>query len=86
MTNGTVETIQSVKVDSVASSALTVTYGDGEKRIVVTPDTPVVTFADADKSALVPDARVTLTAMRSADGTLTAASVAVGKDGLVPPY
>jgi hypothetical protein len=86
MTNGTVETIGSTKVDNVASGVITVTYDGGEQHVVVTPDTPVVTIADADRSALVPGARVTITATKDADGTLHTASVGVGKDGLVPPY
>jgi hypothetical protein len=86
MTNGTVDDIGSTKVDNVAAGVLTVTYDGGEKHVVVTPDTPVVTIADADRSALVPGARVTITATKDADGTLHAANVGVGKDCLVPPY
>jgi hypothetical protein len=86
MTNGTIETIGSTKVDNVAAGMLTVTYDGGQQRVVVTPDTPVVKLVPADASALVEGARVSITATKNADGTLSAANVNVGKDGLVPPY
>jgi hypothetical protein len=46
---------------------------------------PIVTFEPGDKSMLVPGAHVLLTATRQPDGSLAAARVAVGKNGLVPP-
>ena len=44
-----------------------------------------MTYAPADTSALVKGARVNVRATKNADGTLSAGSVSVGKDGLVPP-
>jgi hypothetical protein len=85
MTNGSVTTIGTTKVDKVSARVITITYDGGEKNVVVPPDTPIVTYAPADASALVLGAHVNIIATQNADGTLTAASVSVGKDGLVPP-
>ena len=81
MTNATVD----AAVTEVAGRELTLTYKGGQQRLVVSPDTPVVTLAPGDASLLVPGNHVFLSAARQPDGTLTAGRVAVGKDGLVPP-
>src|SRR5262249_33526912 len=60
-------------------------YKDGEKWVVVPPDAPIVTFEPGDRAMVVPGAHVLITATKQPDGTLTAARVAVGKNGLVPP-
>jgi hypothetical protein len=85
MTNGSVDTIGATKVDKVNAKTLTLKYEGGEKTITVPPDTPIVTYTPADASALVKGAHVNIIATRNTDGTLTAPSVSVGKDGLVPP-
>jgi len=82
MTNATVSDVSSA---GDAGQRLTLRYKDGEKSIVVPPDVPIVTFEPGDKSMVVPGAHVLLTATRQPDGSLTAARVAVGKNGLVPP-
>jgi len=64
---------------------MTLKYKDGEKSIVVPEDVPIVTFEPGDKAMLVPGAHILLTATKQPDGSLTAARVAVGKNGLVPP-
>ncbi len=81
MTNATVTNV----VTTASSRQLTLKYKDGEKVVVVPADTPIVTFEPGERSMLVPGAHVLLTATKQPDGTLTAAGVAVGKDGLVPP-
>jgi hypothetical protein len=85
MTNAAVETT----AGSVEGQVLTVKYKSGdktdEKKVVVPPETPIVTYAPADKSELKPGAQVIIFgAQKQADGTLSAASVNVGK-GLTPP-
>jgi hypothetical protein len=85
MTNGNVDTIGTTKVDKVDAKTLTLTYDGGEKRIVVTPDTPIVTYAPATAAAIVKGAHVNVRATKNADGSFSAAGVNVGKDGLVPP-
>lgn len=85
MTNGDVVNIGDTKVDNVAGHTLTVKIDNGDKTLVIGPDTPVVTYAPADPSALVKGAHVIVRATKNADGSLSAPSVNVGKDGLVPP-
>ena len=86
MTNGTIETIGATKVDNAAAGVLSVTYDGGAKRVIVAEGTPVVKLVPADASALVAGARVSITAKKDVDGTLSADNVNVGKDGLTPPY
>jgi hypothetical protein len=83
MTNGTVDA--SAQVESVGGNLLTLKYKDGEKKILVTKDTPIVAYEAADAKALVVGAHVYIIAQRSPDGALSTARVNVGKNGLVPP-
>ena len=64
---------------------MTIIYKGGEKRVVVPDDVPVVTYEPADRAALTAGANVLINGTRAADGTVTAASVSVGTNGLVPP-
>ena len=81
MTNGTVGDM----VTASDGQSLTVKYKGGEKKIVVPPGVPIVRYEIADRSALKPGARVTATsAVKKPDGTLEAARINVGRDGLVP--
>ena len=58
----------------------------GEKlRVTVPAGTPIVTFAPGSPAMLTPGAKVFIGAQAAPDGTLTAARVNVGKDGLTPP-
>jgi hypothetical protein len=81
MTNGNVEQT-AVSSDG---QVLTVKYKDGEKKIVVPPDVPIVAFTPGDKSELVPGAAIFVAAAKKqSDGTLQAPRVGVGR-GVVPP-
>jgi hypothetical protein len=64
---------------------LTVKYKDGEKKVVVSPDTPVVTYVSADKSDLKAGAKVIAFMKKLPDGSFEATRVSVGRDGLTPP-
>jgi hypothetical protein len=85
MTNGTVTTIADTKVDTVNGTKLLVNYEGGSKEILVVPSTVIVTYAPATAAALAPGGHVNILATKNADGSLSAAGVSVGKDGLVPP-
>jgi hypothetical protein len=85
MTNGNVENIATTKVDNVDAHALTIKIDNGDKTIVVTQDTPIVTYAAADPSAIVKGAHVIVRATKNPDGSLASTGVNVGKDGFVPP-
>jgi hypothetical protein len=82
MTNGNVE-------QSVAGSdgqTLTLKYKDGEKKIVVPANTPIVSYVPGDKSELKPGAKIFISAAtKQPDGTLQAPRVNVGRDGVTPP-
>jgi hypothetical protein len=82
MTNATV-------TQTVAGSDgqdILVKYKDGEKKVVVPPGTPIVTFLPGDKSELKPGAKIIIFgATRKDDGTLEANRVNVGRDGITPP-
>ncbi len=64
---------------------LTVKYKDGQKKIVVSPDTPVVTYVPAEKSDLKPGAKVIAFMKKLPDGSLETNRINVGRDGLTPP-
>jgi len=82
MTNGTVATA----VEKVEGHTLTIKYRDGEKTVVVTPDTAIVSYVPADRTELKTNAKVFISAAtQNADGTLEADRVNVGRDGLTPP-
>ena len=82
MTNANVEQM----VTGIDGHTLTLKYKDGEKKIIVSPDTPIVAFVPGDKSDLKPGAKIFISAARKQpDGTLQAARVNVGKDGVTPP-
>jgi Cu/Ag efflux protein CusF len=82
MTNATVA--QTVK--GTDGQNITVKYKDGEKKVVVPPDTPIVTFVASDKSEIKPGAKLIIFgAAKKEDGTLEANRVNVGRDGITPP-
>jgi hypothetical protein len=82
MTNATVaETVKGTDGQNIL-----VKYKDGEKKVVVPPGTPVVTFVAGDKSEVKPGARIIIFgAVKKDDGTLEANRVNVGRDGITPP-
>jgi hypothetical protein len=67
-------------VTSVDGQVLMVKYKDGEKKIVVPPEIPIVAFVPGDKAELKPSAAIFIAAaMPQPDGTLQAPRVAVGR-------
>ena len=81
MTNGTVG--RSAAVGD--GHALTLTYREGEKQIVLTPGIPIVSYLIGSREDLKPGAHVTiLNAATKADGTLETTRVNVGRNGVVP--
>ncbi len=80
MTNGTVS-----EVMGTSNRTLTVTYKGGQQKVTIPDGTPIVTFANADASALTAGAHVVVRGFKTPDGKITAGFVSVGKDGSVPP-
>jgi hypothetical protein len=81
MTNATV----AETVSGVDGRELTLKYKGGEKKLVVPPEAPIVTFAPGDASMLTPGTVVIVFGSREDDGRLTGRAVAVGRDGVNPP-
>ncbi|WP_407152673.1 hypothetical protein [Bradyrhizobium sp. ORS 86] len=81
MTNATVA--QSVVGND--GHTLLVKYKDGEKKVVVPPEAPVVTYVPGDKSDLKAGAKVIAFMKKGPDGTIETDRVSVGRDGLTPP-
>jgi len=82
MTNAT---ITHAIVESTGARRLTLEYQGGSQTLVVAPGTPIVTFEPGDRAMIAAGAHILVTAAKQPDGALTAARVAVGKNGLVPP-
>jgi hypothetical protein len=81
MTNATV-------AESVVGNdghTLMVKYKDGEKKVLVSPETPVVTYVPGDKSDLKAGAKVIAFVKALPDGSFETNRVSVGRDGLTPP-
>ena len=82
MTNGNI----SARVDATTGPKLTVTYKGGEQTIVIDPKTtPIVALAPGARTDLKPGAAIIARGPKQEDGSIDAAFVLVGKDGLVPP-
>lgn len=81
MTNANV----SATVESKDGRELTLSpKGHDAVKVTVPENVPVVTFGPADKSQIVPGAKVFVVAAKQADGSLNALFVAVGM-GIMPP-
>ena len=82
MTNGNVDQI----VVGVDGQLLTLKYKDGEKKILVTPDTMIVTYVPGDKNEITPGTKIFIFgAKKQADGTFQTPRINYGKNGLGPP-
>jgi uncharacterized protein DUF5666 len=81
MTNANVEQA----VTAVDGQTLTLKYKDGEKKIFVAANTPIVVYVQGDKSDLKPGAKVFIAAIKQPDGTLQGRAWRVGRNGVTPP-
>jgi len=81
MTNATV-------AETVAGhdgQTLMIKYKDGEKKVTVGPDTPIVTYVPGEKSDLKTGARIIAFVKQLPDGSFETNRISVGRDGLTPP-
>jgi hypothetical protein len=82
MTNADVEQL----VTAVDGPMLTMKYKEGEKKISVPNNATIVQFVNGDKADLKPGAKIFIAAgTKLPDGSIEAAGINVGKDGLTPP-
>ncbi len=82
-------TMTNANVEQIAASAdgrtLTLKYKDGEKKIFVPAEAPIVAYVPGDKNDLKAGAKVFIIAVKHPDGTFEARAWRVGLDGLTPP-
>jgi hypothetical protein len=81
MTNATVDST----VARLDGQELVVKYKDGEKKIIVPPEAIIRAYVAGSRSELKPGASIAIFgAVKKPDGSLEAARVNVGRDGVVP--
>ena len=80
MTNGIIGGI----VQTRGGRELTLEYKGGSQKVIVPEGTPMFTTVPGDRSLLVPGAYVVMNTAVAADGTISAAGLAVSKDGVKP--
>ena len=82
MTNAAVDTT----VVGTNGQVVTVKYKDGEKKFVVPADAPIVAYVAGTRDELKPGAKVMIfNAVKQPDGSVQAAAISVGREGLTPP-
>jgi len=83
MTNGNVEQT----VAGVEGSTLSVKYKDGEKKLLVTPDTVVVNYVMGSKDELKPGTKIFIgAAKKQPDGTFQTPRITYGRNGAGPAF
>jgi hypothetical protein len=83
MTNGNVEQA----VAGIDGPLLSVKYKDGEKKLVVTPETVVVTYEMGKKEEVQPGTRIFVAAAKKQpDGTVKAPRITYGRNGQGPAF
>jgi hypothetical protein len=81
MTNATV----AEQVSGNDGQTLLIKYKDGDKKVIVSSDTPVVTYVPGDKSDLKAGAKIIAFVKQLPDGSFESNRISVGRDGLTPP-
>jgi hypothetical protein len=82
MTNAAVEST----VAGVDGQTIMVKYKDGEKKVIVPANCPIVAYQPGTKADLKVGAHVFIVAAtKQPDGSLTSQGISVGRDGVVPP-
>ena len=82
MTNANVEQVGA----TVDGRTLTLKYKDGETKIFVPADTPIVVYELGQPADLKPGAKVFIVAVKQPDGTFEGRAWRVGRDGAAPAF
>jgi Domain of unknown function (DUF5666) len=77
MTNANVEQVEDLTVRDIKGRLMTLKHKEGEVKVVVPPDIPLVKRVLGDRSLLKAGAEVSLQANRIADGTLSATQITI---------
>lgn len=81
MTNGTVGKV----VAGANGRELEISYPNGQRKVTVPPNVPVVQIEGGERSQVKVGIPVFLIAVPRADGTLVTSSISIGADGAAPP-
>src|SRR5215472_5779898 len=82
MTNANVEQVGA----TVDGRTLTLKYKDGEQKIFVPTDVPIVRYEVGDRTDLKPGAPVFIVAVKQPNGTLEGRAWRVGRNGAAPAF
>jgi hypothetical protein len=82
MTNANVEQVGA----AVDGGTLTLKYKDGEQKIFVPADVPIVRYEAADRTDLKPGSPVFIVAVKQPDGTFEGRAWRVGRNGAAPAF
>ena len=82
MTNANVDQLGA----TVDGRTLTLKYKDGERKIFVPANTPIVIYEVGDRRDLKPGAPVFIVAVKQPDGTLEGRAWRVGRNGAAPAF
>lgn len=77
--------VATVAAGAGSSRELTVTHKGETSKVMVPVGVPIVTFENAERSLLKAGVPVFIGAQKAADGSLSAARVTAGKNGVAPP-
>ena len=77
MTNANVERVEDIAVKDIKGRVLTLKYKEGEVKVLVPPDIPVVRRVLADRGALKPGTEISAQAVRGEGGSNTATQITV---------
>jgi hypothetical protein len=81
MTNGTVGKV----VAGANGRELQISYPNGQRKVTVPPNVPVVQIESAERNQVKVGIPVFLIAVSRADGTQVASSISIGENGAAPP-
>jgi hypothetical protein len=77
MTNANVERVEDVTVRDIKGRLINLKYKDGEVNVLVPPDIPIIKRVPGDRSLIKPGSEVSVTAVKEADGSLSARQITV---------
>jgi Domain of unknown function (DUF5666) len=77
MTNASVQHVEDVAVENVNGRMVTLKFGEGEIKVFVPPNIPIVKRVIGDKSWLKPGAVVSIQGIQGADGSPSASQITV---------
>lgn len=80
MTNGALAD----RIKAIDGDVLVIKYKDGERKVIVTPDTSIVRFEPGQRSELQEGAKVVATILQGPGGEKQITRINVGRDGLTP--